>query len=414
MKNDEGSGPRSGERVLVLGDDLGVFLAVARSLGRRGIEVHLTSDEDDAPGLLSRYVRAVHTLPSYSEDAGGWLDDLRRLIAAHDFRLVIPCSDSDLARLDRHADALGRGRLAIPNRDALTVFTDKERTRAMAARVGVPTAEGRPLAEDEIGQRLAGELGLPLVLKPRASYRVGDRRAKRYARIIRTQAALDDALASVIGEEWLAEAFFEGEGVGVSVLAEAGRVRLAAQHRRLRTLSETGGSSVRVTERTVSTLLRDVEKLAAATGLSGVAMFEFRRDRHSGRHVLIEVNPRFWGSLPLAVAAGADFPAALWDMTTGGSSGRATEVRPGMVRRNMTGEFERLASEAAASSSMLEKARVLLSTATFFAAVPSRSRFDSWAADDPDPYFAERSQLIARLAGAAGKRLPRLRPRAAS
>lgn len=413
MTNIDPSARGEGERALVLGDDLGVFLAVARSLGRRGIEVHVATDEADAPGLASRYVKSAYPLPPYDADPSGWADFLGHLITAHDFRLVIPCSDSDLVRLARHADRLGRGRLALPNAEALAVFTDKEQTRALAERVGVPTAEGGPLRAEEPAQNLAARLGLPLVLKPRASYRLGDQRAKSYAHIIRTTEQLEQILTSAPRSNWLAEVFFEGEGVGVSVLAQRGRLQLAAQHRRLRTLSETGGSSVRAAERTDSALLRDVEALARATSLSGVAMFEFRRNSRRGRHVLIEVNPRFWGSLPLAVAAGADFPAALWDMTIGRPADCAATIRAGMVRRNMTGEFDRLAAEMETASSLTGKSRAAFATAAFLAAIPRRSRFDSWAADDPEPYLAERSQLIGRLAGAAGKRLPRLRPRPA-
>ena len=402
--------PQSIERVLVLGDDLGVFLAVARSLGRRGVEVHVAWDEADAPGLSSRYIQAHHSLPPYASDGPGWAEHLAGLIAEQDFRLVIPCSDSDLVRLDRHAELLGRERLALANPQALAVFTDKNETRALAARTGVPAAEGGRLLAGESAQGLAARLGLPLVLKPQVSYRVGDRQAKRYAQILRTVEELEHALASAPCVDWLAEAFFEGEGVGVSVLAEAGRLLLAAQHRRLRTLSETGGSSVRITERTDPALLRDVQMLAEATKLSGVAMFEFRRNARDGRHVLIEVNPRFWGSLPLAVAAGADFPAELWDMTRGSPSPWSGAVRAGTVRRNMTGEFERIAAEVEASTSSIGKARALVSAAAFVAALPARSRFDSWAADDPAPYFAERSLLVGRLSAAVGKRLVRLKP----
>jgi len=40
----------------------------------------------------------------------------------------------------------------------------------------------------------------------------------------------------------------------------------------------------------------------------GVAMVEWKCDPRSGRPLLLEINPRFWGSLALAVRAGVDFP----------------------------------------------------------------------------------------------------------
>ncbi|HEY0113920.1 MAG TPA: ATP-grasp domain-containing protein [Allosphingosinicella sp.] len=386
---------------LILADDLGVFLPVARSLGRRGVEVHVVPAELDSPGLLSRYVAATHLLPAYRAAPGAWVEALRGLIERHDFRLVIPCSDDSLRLLDHHSEDLGRERLALPNRAAFDAFTDKLETRALAARLGVPVADGAPV---EPGEDLEARLGLPLVLKPVSSYRVGDLRPKEFARIVRTPPELERWQASNPAGNWLAEAFVPGEGVGLSVLARQGEVMLAAQHRRLHTLSETGGSSVRVSEAVDPRLMAAVRSLAGATGLHGVAMFEFRMDRASGRYALIEVNARFWGSLPLAVAAGADFPAALWDLLTQGR-GTTGAARPGVVKRNMTGEYERL-GEASAGADGASKVKAVAAALAFLPGLLSPRRFDSWAADDPAPFLAERRALLGRLAARVGKRTP--------
>ena len=37
-------------------------------------------------------------------------------------------------------------------------------------------------------------------------------------------------------------------------------------------------------------------------------MVEFKKDTRTGEYVLMEINPKFWGSLDLAIAAGVDFP----------------------------------------------------------------------------------------------------------
>ena len=44
---------------------------------------------------------------------------------------------------------------------------------------------------------------------------------------------------------------------------------------------------------------------------------EFKVDARTGEAALIEVNPRLWGALPLAVKAGVDFPALLWALSRG-------------------------------------------------------------------------------------------------
>ncbi|MGZ8298751.1 MAG: hypothetical protein ACXWU4_16550, partial [Allosphingosinicella sp.] len=220
------------ERVLLLGDDLRAFLAIARSLGRRGVEVHAAPSDFSSPALKSRYIAAAHRLPPYPLDPKAWEAALARLIADHGFRKVVPTSDSGLFMLRHHAEALGRERIGIANEAALEVFSDKANTRALAARHGVDVARGRVLGSGETADNLVDALGLPLVLKPRASYALGDIATKRSARMVRDRAELDRQLRSGAWDGCVAESFFPGIGVGLSVLAREGRILLAYQHRR--------------------------------------------------------------------------------------------------------------------------------------------------------------------------------------
>ncbi|MCD6360205.1 MAG: hypothetical protein J7M38_05010 [Armatimonadetes bacterium] len=42
-------------------------------------------------------------------------------------------------------------------------------------------------------------------------------------------------------------------------------------------------------------------------------MLEFKKEYETGEYYLIEVNPKFWGSLDLAVESGVDFPGYIYD-----------------------------------------------------------------------------------------------------
>ena len=63
-------------------------------------------------------------------------------------------------------------------------------------------------------------------------------------------------------------------------------------------------------------------RLLKSIGWYGVAMVEYREDPRDGRCKIMEINPRFWGSLPLAIAAGVDFPYLLYKMVIDG------DIRP--------------------------------------------------------------------------------------
>ena len=68
-------------KVLVLGTDSRALLAVVRSLGRAGIQVHVAGERRDPITARSRYVRAIHVLDAYRESHPAWLEALAELMA---------------------------------------------------------------------------------------------------------------------------------------------------------------------------------------------------------------------------------------------------------------------------------------------------------------------------------------------
>ncbi|MFB3041919.1 MAG: ATP-grasp domain-containing protein, partial [Candidatus Poribacteria bacterium] len=107
---------------------------------------------------------------------------------------------------------------------------------------------------------------------------------------------------------------FIGMGVGVELLAAQGESLFAFQHVRVHEPIMGGGSSYRKSVALDSELLEASTKLLKALNYTGVAMVEFKVNFKTGAWVFIEINARFWGSLPLAVAAGADFPYYLYQL----------------------------------------------------------------------------------------------------
>lgn len=394
------------KRVLVFGDDTKAFLAVVRSLGRRGAEVHAAPSDFATAALKSRYIAAVHRLPAYLLSPDGWVEALSALIARERIDLVLPTSDKSLLMLLHHAGELGRERLALPSEEAARIFTDKAATRRLAFASGVPVCPGRVLTAGDSAGELADAFGLPLVLKPARSWDRGDVAGKRAALIVRSEEALAAALAEGLDGEWVVEGFFAGVGVGVSVIARDGAIIAAIQHRRIHQETETGPSTSRVTEKLTPQLIAWTRDLARAARLTGVAMFEYRWNRADNAHVLLEVNPRFWGSLPLAVDAGADFPAMLMDLHAGTSPKPCFGYPAGCAKIDLWGEYCRLRDSVDEARSPLRQAAAAVRALAQLVRLARPAAFDSWAQDDPEPFRAERKAVLDRLARAAMKGVP--------
>ena len=109
-----------------------------------------------------------------------------------------------------------------------------------------------------------------------------------------------------------------GEGYGFFALFNHGKSRAIFAHKRLHEYPPTGGSS------TMAQSVYDPElnsvglKILSALDWHGVAMVEFKKDIRDNKFKLIEINPKFWGSLDLAIASGVDIPYLACKMCTDG------------------------------------------------------------------------------------------------
>jgi predicted ATP-grasp superfamily ATP-dependent carboligase len=116
--------------------------------------------------------------------------------------------------------------------------------------------------------------------------------------------------------------------------------RASFVYRRLREYPVTGGPS------TLRESVRNEEIRSLALEIlhslkwTGIAMVEFRVDSRDGRPKLLEINPRVWGSLWLAIRSGIDFPYLLYKMAVDGDVGPHHDYRPGVkCRWLIPGEF---------------------------------------------------------------------------
>jgi predicted ATP-grasp superfamily ATP-dependent carboligase len=132
--------------------------------------------------------------------------------------------------------------------------------------------------------------------------------------------------------------YVEGTGYGVSLLYNQGDIRALFTHKRIREYPIDGGPS---TAR-VSTRNKEMEdmaiKLLDHVEWHGVAMVEFKQIKNN-KPILLEVNPRFWGSINQAVQSGVDFPYLLYKMAVEGDVKPVRSYKVGVKTRNTLIDF---------------------------------------------------------------------------
>ncbi|WP_334149072.1 ATP-grasp domain-containing protein [Microbacterium sp.] len=287
------------KRVLVTGAGGPAGVAVIRSLLRRSDLTVFAADMDGWASGIYLVPAAQRRLvpPGRDED---FVPALARLVQEDSLDLVISTVDVELVALASHREELAPAVLAAPSAETLHAALDKLTLAERCEPTGYAprTVLAGPDAE-------AVDWEFPVFAKPRQGA------GSRGIRLVPDRAALE---ALPLDEGLIVQDFLPGEEYSVDVIADAqGNVVAAVPRTRARV-----DSGVAIAGRT----LRDPElektaaSLAQAIGLVGVANVQLRRDR-SGRAVLLEINPRFPGALPLTIAAGVDIPSLVVDLFLG-------------------------------------------------------------------------------------------------
>jgi len=387
------------KKALVLSSVSRTILAVIRSLGRGGVEVHSAWTRPNCVSLRSRYVHATHDLPPYSDADLNWKTALCDLMRRERFDLVIPCTDIDTLALHRHRADLERfGRVYTPNDEAVAVLFDKHRTNELARSAGVRMPR-EIVITDAAGARDAWwQFGSPLVLKPRRTF---DHPTQGLAvRKVYSEAGLLRILPKFLAHGSVAaQQNFIGHGAGVELLLDGGEPLLAFQHVRVHEPLEGGQSTYRKSVPLSPELLDAALRILRPLRYTGVAMVEFKLNPATGDWIFVEVNARFWGSLPLSVAAGADFPLALFEFLTAGRRDFPQHYRTGIFARNLPLDLEWQIANLHADRSdptLATKKLPAVVGETIANILTLRERWDSLTLDDPAPGIAEIRGLMQR------------------
>jgi hypothetical protein len=129
---------------------------------------------------------------------------------------------------------------------------------------------------------------------------------------------IDDLLKS--GVELLAQRKVQGVGRGFFCIAKNGIIYTYYMHERIREFPATGGSSTAAKSIYCPVLHSISEDIVKHLNWSGPLMIEFKFDKLGFVYYLIELNPKFWGSLDLSYAVGLSFGRTLIDVYRSGKS----------------------------------------------------------------------------------------------
>lgn len=352
-------------KALVTDAHLRSSVAGIRALGAARVAVVAAAAERSAAGLWSRYVQSRATVPASQEAPQGFIDALGALAARHGRLAVYPGQESSVGALLDHGSALPADVVSpYADVDAQRLLREKPNLAELAADAGLRAP--RTLASGAASELAGSDLTVPCAVKPQRPGGVLES-----TRVVEDPEALTALLCSLPpGEPLLIQDHVGGPLTSMALVSDRNGATVARfQQQARRTWPPVAGASA------MAVSVAPDEDLAARgtallhrAGYSGLAQLQFLRGTDGP--ALIDVNPRFYGSLPLALAAGVNLPAAWHAVVSGGPLPSPDDYRVGVTFRWL--EADIMAAVDGSPRALFERA-----------GRPSAGA--AWAAVDPVP-----------------------------
>ncbi len=298
-------------RVIITSSRIIMALVIARSLGRRNVEI-IGADCISATMLsMSKYVQYHEVYTNYLTDEEAFLDDLEKIILKHkphDDRpyLLMPVFTETMLI----ARAAERFRphitVACPSYETISSVHPKNNfvTTAMKHDVNIP-ASYLPEEKKDL-DKIMQEIHFPILTKPYDES--GGKGIRKVHGRQELYNAYEDNL-DIYGQPPLIQELAEGEDYCLTTMFCEGEIKTGMAYRNLTQFPAEGGSGVMRETIDESPFCPEAVKLLQPLKWTGLAQFDFLWNGDENQQpYMIELNPRFWAGLYQSVQSGIDYP----------------------------------------------------------------------------------------------------------
>jgi predicted ATP-grasp superfamily ATP-dependent carboligase len=383
----------SDEGVVVPAIKAASSLACLRSLSKRGIRTIGISEDRTAPALHSKHCDETSIVPDPTDDLEAYERELLALARREDVRTIIPVRESDIYVLARNRDAFS-GAIGTPWSDLETLRNVQDRVRLFEAAEAADVSMPETKVFDEWD-----DWGRESIIKPRYTLHAteyDESFAESHTQSHSTQYVPSDTepdrdeLVAKMGHVPLVQEYVpDSDEYAFFALYEDGEAKATFQHRQRRGYNYCGGPSAYRESVDVPELDAAGRRLLDHLDWHGLAMVEFLRDPETGEFELMEINPRFWTSLPFTVQAGVDLPHYYWLQATGRSGQIDASYERGVAGHLLRGELCHLHSILFDDYPLVERPSFVRTAGEVLSSMVRHPRFDYLDPNDPKPFVRD-------------------------
>ena len=284
-------------------------LAIVRHLGsyNKDLKIHVIAYNKISLATFSKYVFKRHILPSLKKSLKEFKTELLKIIRDEKIDLLMPVGSNSFSFCNNEIEVQQSAKIILPPKESFIIAESKNLTQELAIKLNIPVPKS--FIVKDIKDLNKQPFAFPVVIK--APFEMG----KNVVEYAKNQHELEEKF-SIMCKQYnfaypdfpILQEYINGDGYGYFAYYQNGVNKCSFMHRRLREFPVTGGASTCAESIENEELKKLSETLLKPLNWNGPVMVEFKKDNNTNELKLMEINPKFWGSLELAVVSGVNFP----------------------------------------------------------------------------------------------------------
>jgi predicted ATP-grasp superfamily ATP-dependent carboligase len=345
-----------------------------RCLAKHGIKVTCASEFPLAATFFSRYCTDHFTYPSPWSQTDQFIEKIIEEIEKRNVRVLMPVHREGYL-LAQHKETIDQlVEFPYPTSSQIYAVNNKAELVKIGreAKVAIPKTiiPNSPKDLEEAKTRL----DFPVVIKLRQGYgRIGQSIVEDPSKLTETYMETTKKFKLSREEYPIIQEFISGKKMYIGMLFNQGELIAKFSHHTIRQYTAASYRIEYEDPRVTSAL----GKLAKHLGWHGIISGDFIVESKTDTPYLTDINPRFWGSLYLAILSGVEFPHLLYGIAVEKNIQPVLEYSRGLKAKWFMGELACLARYTVAGD-----IRQVFSILTCHAPI------DSWDWSDLTPFFA--------------------------
>jgi len=298
-------------------------LALLRALGNQKVEVYSSSHKKRSLTCYSKYCKKHFVYADPLRFPDRFKQEITTLVKKYSIEVVMPVGVATTILVSQHKETLEQYTVVpVADYENIRKAHDKMLINQLAEKNGIAVPKTRvPQSQKELKRDLI-ELGLPVMIKARKGAGFFNlARTEREARKIwlkYNEKSKEQKKNDIIDLSFpVIQEYLPGEIIDVLFIFNKGKIRGLLTQKRLLTLPPEGGVGALNVTVIEPKIAFNVKRLMTKLNWHGVGMAEFKCDR-KGIPKLIEINPKFWGTLETSISAGMNFPYMLYEIALKG------------------------------------------------------------------------------------------------